>query len=164
MKSLLFFRIYYLFYGLTINLLFVSQNLFLFRKYFINPLSISRIHYLFRKFIINSLTNYFSYSRIFYLLRENINNSLSSPRIHYKFTSYFASSLSISRIYQEFGMRCLIWPWFDDFDPSLTSWWPDLTSNNLKFEFPAKFRVETCVYRIYFDLLAQFDPYLMILT
>ena len=41
-----------------------------------------------------------------------------------------------------------LWP---KFDPSLTSWWPDLTLKNLEFKFWIKFWVETYVCSVYFD-------------
>ena len=39
-----------------------------------------------------------------------------------------------------------------------------MTLNNLKFEFSTRCRVETYVYWLYFDYMAQFDPNLTILT
>ena len=58
----------------------------------------------------------------------------------------------------------LIWRLWPQFDPSLTSWWPDLTSKNFEFEFWTKFGLESYVYWVHFDLSARFDPNLTALT
>ena len=57
-------------------------------------------------------------------------------------------------IWYTFWLSGQIWPEFDGFDRNCTFddfKWPELTSNNLEFEFSIKFWVEKYVFLVYFD-------------
>ena len=139
-----------------------------------NSLSVSRIHYNF--IIVFAISHNLGQYTMTSQSCSRISYSLSISRIKFEFTFCFVYRLWIHYLFREFTINWLsfcwihyefnlcfaIWFFFNKFDPSLTSddfLWPDSTSNNLEFQFPTKFQVETFVYLIYFDQRTRFDPY-----